>query len=73
MSDEEIPVSEERKVPLFLYITYVLLIVGGLAAFWAYWNGSHGWLDRGFWKPLQQAAETTYPYKPKEPYLEPGQ
>ena len=66
---EEIPDSEERKIPLFLYITYGLVLVGGILGFITYWNGSQGWLDRGFWKPLQQAAETTYPFTKKEPYL----
>ncbi len=67
MTDEEIPVSEEKKVPLFLYITYIILIVGGIWGFITYWNGSHGWLDRGYWKPLQQAAGTTYPFESKKP------
>ncbi len=69
MKEDEIPVSEDRKVPRFLYITYILLIIGGIWGFFAYWNGSQGWLDRGFWKQLQQAADTTYPYEHKEPYL----
>lgn len=59
MNDEEVPTSEERKIPRFLMLTYVLLITGGLVAFFIYWDGSRGWLDRGFWKPLQQAAGTT--------------
>jgi hypothetical protein len=63
VDDEEIPTSEERKIPLFLYVVYLLLVVGGICAFLIFWNGSKGWFDRGFWHELQQAAQTTYPYK----------
>lgn len=63
MTQEEIPDSEERKIPLFLYITYIILILGGLWGFIFFWNGSRGWFDRGFWHPLQEAASTTYPRK----------
>jgi hypothetical protein len=67
-TEEEIPHSEERKIPRFLYFTYILLLIGGIWAFITFWNGSWGWLDRGFWHNLQQAAGTTYPYEKKEPH-----
>ena len=66
----EVPETEENRIPLFLHITYIVVIIGGLCAFFAYWNGSHGFLDRGYWQPLQKAAYTTYPFEKKEPYLE---
>lgn len=70
MEEEEIPSTEERKIPKFLFITYVLVFLGGIWGLIAYWNGSHGWFDRGYWQQLQQAAGTTYPFEKKEPYLE---
>lgn len=70
MEEEEIPLSGERKIPKFLYLTYLLVFIGGIWGFFAYWNGSHGWLDRGYWQQLQKAAQTTYPFEKKEPYLE---
>lgn len=56
--EEEIIESEERKIPIFLIVTYILLVIGGLSAFFIYWNGSHGFLDRGYWEQLQRAAQT---------------
>jgi hypothetical protein len=58
MDEEEIS-SEERKIPRFLLITYIILILGGICGFFLYWNGSHGFLDRGYWQQLQQAARTS--------------
>ena len=51
------------KVPLFLIITYIVLPIWGLAMAYIYWNGSIGWLDRGYWHQLQIASNTTYPYE----------
>jgi hypothetical protein len=70
MEDEEVPESEERKVPIFLYATYFLVFAWGVWAFFAYWNGSQGWLNRGYWKQLQEAAGTTVPFESEEPYLQ---
>lgn len=66
----DIPDSGDRKIPLFLLITYLSIFVWGIWAFIAYWNGSHGWVDRGYWQPLQRAARTTYPFEKEIPYLE---
>ena len=67
MSEEdEIPPSQENKIPWFLHATYIILIIWGFWAFFAYWNGASG--VRGYWKPLQKAADTTYPFERKEPY-----
>lgn len=68
--DEEAPASEEHKISKFLYISYIVVFVWGIWALFAYWNGSHGWLDRGYWQQLQEAANTTFPFEKKEPYLE---
>ena len=66
---EDIPESEEKKIPKFLYVAYIVVFAWGIWAFIMYWNGSHGWLDRGYWQKLQQAADTTFPFEQKEPYL----
>jgi|GEM_PF-4011224 len=54
--------SAHAPVPRFLIWTYLLLPFWGAFWFYMYWNGSHGWLDRGYWQQLQRAAETTYPH-----------
>lgn len=60
---EEVIESKDIKVPRWLVWTYIILPIWGIYCLYAYWNGSHGWLDRGYWKELQQAANTTYPLK----------
>ncbi|MCC5832215.1 MAG: hypothetical protein JJU12_04140 [Chlamydiales bacterium] len=70
--EEEVPATEDHKVPKFLYAAYLIVFVWGIWAFIAYWNGSSGWFDRGNWKQLQEAAHTTYPFEEKESYLEGG-
>lgn len=67
--NEEIPESEERKIPKFLHITFWILVIWGIGAFIMYWNGSQGFLDRGYWRKLQQAANTTFPFEEEKPYL----
>lgn len=49
------------KIPLFLILTYAILPFWGFFALYYYWNGSVGWLDRGYWSELQRAANTTLP------------
>lgn len=66
---EEVPPSEENKIPKILIYIFILLFIGGLAGFFINWNGAHGWFDRGYWQKLQQVAETTYPYEQKESYF----
>jgi hypothetical protein len=53
--------SHNAQVPIFLKWTYLLLPIWGIIAFYLYWNGSSGWLDRGYWRQLQNAAKTTFP------------
>jgi hypothetical protein len=60
---KEIPPSNDAGVPLILWITYVVVLVIGIVAFFLFWNGSSGWFDRGYWKELQEAARTTYPFE----------
>lgn len=63
---DEIPPSHENRIPWFLWVTYILLIIWGIWAFFAYWNGASGM--RGYWRPLQKAADTTYPFEKKESF-----
>lgn len=51
--------SKDAAVPTWLKLTYLILPIWGILAFWMYWNGSSGWLDRGYWQQLQRAANTT--------------
>lgn len=55
--------SYDRKVPMWLKLTYILLPIWGVIWMALYWNGESGWLDRGYWIELEKAANTTYPYK----------
>jgi|GEM_PF-873442 len=55
--------SYHGKIPLFLLLTYFILPIWGIAVGYYYWNGSVGWLDRGYWHQLQIAANTTLPYE----------
>jgi hypothetical protein len=68
MSEEELDqygdtgiTSGHAKVPKWLIWTYIIMPIVGIAVFYLYWNGSQGWLDRGYWKELQRAANTTFP------------
>jgi hypothetical protein len=58
--DENIA-SYNAKIPRWLTWTYIILPLWGIVAFYLYWNGSSGWLDRGYWQQLQRAANTTFP------------
>jgi hypothetical protein len=58
--------SEEARdlnmpVPLFLKVTYVVVLA--VCIFWAvyFWGGSRGYFDRGRWRQLEVAAQTTTP------------
>lgn len=53
----------DAKIPFFLILTYIILPLWGLAVGYYYWNGSRGWLDRGYWHQLQIASNTTLPYE----------
>lgn len=52
----------DAKVPAFLKWTYLLLPIWGVIFLYVFWNGSlGGWLDPGYWRELQIAANTTLP------------
>jgi hypothetical protein len=51
----------DAKIPTFLLATYIIMPIWGLFTFYYFWNGSIGWFDRGYWRELQIAANTTYP------------
>ncbi|MEI8365524.1 MAG: hypothetical protein WCF65_03810 [Parachlamydiaceae bacterium] len=54
--------SGDAPIPGWLKCNYVLWIVVGFVGFYLFWNGSAGWLDRGYWNELQRAASTVYPF-----------
>ncbi len=51
----------DAKVSKFLIATYLLLPIWGFVTLYYFWNGSFGWLDQGYWRELQIAANTTFP------------
>lgn len=55
--------SYDKKIPGWLKLVYYTLPLWGIFWFYMYWNGSHGWLDRGHWGALQKAANTTFTKK----------
>lgn len=55
--------SKEGTVPAWLKVLIVLLLVWGAAWLYFFWNGSAGWIDRGYWHQLEQAANTTTPWR----------
>ncbi len=65
-----VPSSNDAKVPGWLKLTYIILPIWGIFTFYFYWNGSAGWLDRGYWNKLQQAANTTFPFPTEQQELE---
>lgn len=54
--------SKNARVPRWLVFNNWFWVFFGLVCFYFFWNGSYGWLDRGYWNQLQRAANTTYPY-----------
>ncbi len=54
--------SYHGKVPLFLIVNYIVWPIWGIFAFYYFWNGSLvSWMDPGYWRELQIAANTTFP------------
>lgn len=62
--------SFDAKIPKFLFVLYLFLPLWGLISFFFFWNGSTGWFDRGYWKELQIAANTTFPIENQNMNLE---
>jgi hypothetical protein len=54
-------VSKDAPIPRWLIWSYILLPIWGFISLYYFCNGSHGWLDRGYWNQLQKAALTTFP------------
>lgn len=53
--------SAHAPVPKWLIWNYIFWPIFGLFWLYFFWNGSYGWLDRGYWSELQRAANTTFP------------
>ncbi len=53
--------SYEGNIPGWLKWTYIIMPIFGLVWLYFFWNGSAGWMDRGYWLELQRAANTTFP------------
>lgn len=49
---------DDVGIPFFLKVIYVILPIWGIFWLYTYWEGSGGWLDRGYWKELEGAAKT---------------
>lgn len=58
--------SKDAPVPMWLKVNYIVWILFGFVWFYYFWNGSYGWLDRGYWNELQRAANTVYPFNTQE-------
>lgn len=57
--DHEVTEFANTPVPTFLKFVYLLLPLWGIFWWVQYWDGSAGFLDRGYWKELQVQARTT--------------
>jgi hypothetical protein len=58
--------SKNAKIPTWLICSNWFWVIVGFVGLFLYWNGSYGWLDRGYWSQLQRAANTAYPYTTME-------
>lgn len=61
--DSGIESKHGGKIPIALKFFYITLPIWGIIVWFIYWNGAHGWLDRGYWFELEKAANTTFPIK----------
>jgi len=61
--DDPAIASFDAPVPRWLIAVYLFLPLWGICTGIYFWNGSSGWLDRGYWGELQRAANTTYPFE----------
>lgn len=55
--------SRVGKVSIVFKIFYLFVLLWGLSCLFLFWNGATGWLDRGYWFQLEQAANTTFPFR----------
>lgn len=58
-ADNEVTEFANGRVPTFLKFVYLILPIWGIFWWVQYWDGSQGFLDRGYWKELQVQAHTT--------------
>lgn len=58
---DEYIASYHGTVPSWLKFNYIFWLAWGVVWFILFWNGSAGYLDRGYWQQLQRAANTTFP------------
>ena len=58
--DEEVREFHDKPIPKFLKVIYLVLPIWGVIWWGLYWNGSQGFLDRGYWCELEKAAGTTF-------------
>jgi hypothetical protein len=58
-ADNEVQEYHDTPIPKFLMAIYVILPIWGIVWWALYWNGSQGFLDRGYWSDLERAAGTT--------------
>lgn len=54
--------SRNAPTPRWLIFSNIFFGILGFVVLYFFWNGSYGWLDRGYWNQLQRAANTVYPY-----------
>ena len=57
---DEVEEYDDTGIPTFLYFVYALAPLWGILWFYMFWNGSIGWLDRGYWNELEGAARTKF-------------
>ncbi len=56
--DQEVREYHDTPIPKFLMAIYIVLPIWGILWWSLYWDGSQGFLDRGFWSELEKAAGT---------------
>ncbi len=55
--------SKDAEVPRWLIWIFAAVFVWGIVWLYLFWGGATGWIDRGYWYELEQAANTTFPYR----------
>lgn len=56
--DNEVQEYHDTPIPKFLLAVYMILPIWGVMWWALYWNGSQGFLDRGYWSDLEEVAGT---------------
>lgn len=55
--------SNEGTIPTWIKWVVVVTIAWGFVWLYFFWDGATGWIDRGYWQQLEQAANTTMPWQ----------